>query len=319
MAVIAIVAVQAALDAGLAIYRAVSQKKEPLPPLRDLVISTATSGAPIPFGYATCRVAGNVIWSSGIAYSNHGSKKSSSGPGVYFPLSNVGVNYGPSGTYVFSANLAVAFGEGPGIIQRIWGDSKLVYDADPSSSSNIPITDFPAWDATIRYNPGNQVNYAGQIWQAITVNLNSAPADTNDNWIQAANYPPWNASLEYFPGDVISQGGTIWVAQAQMNNGTVGPQSPLDENRFTVSGPNGSYNAFYWEPLQTLYRPPVIYAGDNTQMPNPVIQSFEGATLTPAYRGLVYCVFENYYLFNFADRIPSFRAQVKFTKVPNVL
>jgi hypothetical protein len=316
MAMIAILAAEAAVDAALLIYRAVSQKQAPLPPLRDLAVSTATNGAPIPFGYGQVRVSGNVIWTSGIAYSNHGSKKS---PGVYFPLSNVGVNYGPSGTYVFSANIAIAFGEGPGQLLRMWGDSKLIYDADPSSSSNVPITDFPAWSASILYNPGNQINYAGQVWQALAININSAPSDTNANWLEVSNYPPWSAATEYFPGDVISQGGTIWVAQAQMQNGSVGAQDPLDENRFTVSGPNGSYNAFYWEPLQTLYRPPVIYQGSQTQMPDPVIQSFEGSALTPAYRGLLYCVLENFYLFNFADRIPTFRAQVNYTKVRNVL
>lgn len=319
MAVIAIAAASAALEGGLSIYRALKQKTGPLPPLRDLQLMTSTAGAPIPFGYGQCRVPGNVIWSTGIEISNHGSKKSSSGPGVYFPESNVGVNYGPSGTFVFTTNLAVAFGEGPGQVQRIWADSKLVYDADPSSTSNIPNTDYPAWDATLQYNPGNQVSHADEVWQALAINKNSEPTDTNTNWITISDYPLWSAAAEYFPGDVISQGGTIWVAQAQMNNGSEGPHVPADEDRFTVSGPNGSYDAFFWIPLQTLYRVPTIYPGDNLQMPDPLIQAFEGTELTPGYRGLIYCLFENFYLFNFADRIPSFRAQVNYTKVRNVL
>jgi chitodextrinase len=319
MAMIAIAAASAALDAGLLIYRALTQKREPLPPLRDLQMMTATSGAPIPFGYGVCRVPGNVIWSTGIAYSNHGGKKSSSGPGVYFPEANAGVNYGPSGTYVFSTNLAVAFGEGPGQIQRIWGDSKLIYDSDPASSGNIPVTDYPAWSSTQVYQPGNQVSFDGQVWQALTINADSAPGTLNTNWLNVSPYPAWSAATEYFPGDIVTEGGNIWVAQTQMNNGIVDPQLPSATGRFTVSGPNGNYNAYYWIPLSTLYLAPTLYPGTNTQTQDPLIQGFEGSELTPAYRGLIYAVFQNFYLFNFADRIPSFRAQVNYTKVASIV
>lgn len=319
MGIIAIVAVEAAIDVAGLVYRALTQKHEPLPPLRDLSYMTSTAGAPVPFGYGQCRVPGNVIWSSGIAYSNHGSKKSSSGPGVYYPEANLGVNYGPSGTYVFSTNVAVAFGEGPAQILRIWGDSKLIYDANPAAPSDIPLSDYPTWSSTQTYNPGNQVTYIGQVWQAIATNLNSAPSFANINWLNISPYPAWMPGTEYFPGDIVSRGGTIWVAQTQMNNGSVGPQDPLSTLRFTVNGPNGNYSAYYWIPLQSLYAPPRIYPGDNLQMPDPGIQALEGTQLTPAYRGLCYAMFANFYLFNFADRIPSFRAEVSYSKVPNTL
>ena len=56
----------------------------------------------------------------------------------------------------------------------------------------------------------------------------------------------------------------------------------------------------------------VIYPGDEAQMPDPTIVSFMGANVTPAYRGQVYCVFDNLDLTNFGNRIPNMRAVVNY-------
>lgn len=47
-----------------------------------------------------------------------------------------------------------------------------------------------------------------------------------------------------------------------------------------------------------------FYAGDEDQMPDPLIASAEGAGETPAYRGLAYAVFEDMALESFGNRIP---------------
>jgi Putative phage tail protein len=303
MALIAIAAVQAAFDVGLMIYRLLNRPKTPLPPLRDLQIMTSTNGSPIPFGYGTCRVAGNVIWSPGITYTTLGKK------------SNNGVALGPKGSFVFRASVAVAFGEGPGVISRIWADSKLVYDANPAQSSAVPVTDWPAWSATELYNPGNQVSLGSQVWQALKTNTNSAPASGNTNWLLVSTYPPYDPTQEYLQGDVVTYGGLIWVAQIASNNGTTGAHYPGSGDSENV----GSENVLYWIELKALYPPPTIYPGDENQLPDSLIQASETVALTPAFRGLIYAVWENFPLTNFADRIPSFRAEVTYTRTDNLL
>lgn len=53
-----------------------------------------------------------------------------------------------------------------------------------------------------------------------------------------------------------------------------------------------------------------IYLGDETQLPDPLIQSFEGADKTSAHRGMVYVVFEGLPLADFGNRIPNIKAEI---------
>jgi hypothetical protein len=54
-----------------------------------------------------------------------------------------------------------------------------------------------------------------------------------------------------------------------------------------------------------------IYKGDETQLPDSLIQSFDGADRTPAYRGLAYVVFEDFPLADFGNRIPNFTFEIR--------
>lgn len=308
MALIAIAAVQVAFDVGLMIYRLLNRPQQALPPLRDLQIMTSTNGAPIPFGYGTVRVAGNVIWTSGMIVETQGDHNNI----IRAPWH---ILNGANGTPLFFINLAVAFGEGPGIISRIWADSKLIYDVNPAQSNAVPASDWPAWISTELYNPGNQVGYLGQVWQCLATNTNSAPSSGNRNWEDVSAYPPWDSSTEYAPGDTVTYGSQLYVAQLASNNGVVGPVDPTSSTYVTVAGQN---NVGYWMELDVLYEPPTIYPGDENQLPDSIIQASEGVTLTPAFRGLIYAVFENIWLGNFANRIPSLRAEVTYTKVGNL-
>ncbi len=49
-----------------------------------------------------------------------------------------------------------------------------------------------------------------------------------------------------------------------------------------------------------------FYEGTETQLPDPVIQADKGITLTPAFRGTCYFVFDDIPLEDFGNRIPSF-------------
>lgn len=53
-----------------------------------------------------------------------------------------------------------------------------------------------------------------------------------------------------------------------------------------------------------------IYRGDEDQLPDSLIQSFDGVEKTPAYRGLAYVVFENFPLADYGNRIPNFTFEV---------
>jgi hypothetical protein len=54
-----------------------------------------------------------------------------------------------------------------------------------------------------------------------------------------------------------------------------------------------------------------IYKGDEVQLPDSFIESFEGAGRTPAYRGLAYVVIEHFPLADYGNRIPNFTFEIK--------
>lgn len=54
-----------------------------------------------------------------------------------------------------------------------------------------------------------------------------------------------------------------------------------------------------------------IHKGDEEQLPDAFIESFEGIGTTPAYRGLAYIVVEDFPLAEYGNRIPNFTFEVK--------
>ena len=54
-----------------------------------------------------------------------------------------------------------------------------------------------------------------------------------------------------------------------------------------------------------------LYKGDETQLSDTFIESFEGAGNAPAYRGLAYVVIEDFPLADYGNRIPNFTFEVK--------
>ncbi len=53
-----------------------------------------------------------------------------------------------------------------------------------------------------------------------------------------------------------------------------------------------------------------VHAGDEAQMPDPLIQAVEGADRTPAYRGLAYVVMERLYITPYGNRLPQLSFEV---------
>ena len=54
-----------------------------------------------------------------------------------------------------------------------------------------------------------------------------------------------------------------------------------------------------------------VYYGDEKQLPDPLIQAYQGVNATPAYRGLAYIVIENFPLAEYGNRIPNFTFEIK--------
>ena len=64
---------------------------------------------------------------------------------------------------------------------------------------------------------------------------------------------------------------------------------------------------------QGTYR---FYKGSQTQLPDSLIESIEGLSTTPAYRGLAYVVIEDFPLADFGNRIPNFTFEVRKKLLP---
>ena len=98
------------------------------PRLGDLTVTSSAYGAPIAIAYGTLRLAGNMIWSSGITEQRNVARSSAGGKG----------GGGASQTavsYAYTASFAIAFAEGPADdVLRLWADGKLIYDKTGTSS-----------------------------------------------------------------------------------------------------------------------------------------------------------------------------------------
>ncbi|TVR80063.1 MAG: hypothetical protein EA405_11780 [Rhodospirillales bacterium] len=124
------------------------------PRLGDLAVSSSAYGASIPIGYGTLRMAGNMIWSSGIREQQNVTRTRSGGKGG-------GRSSQTSITYSYFASFALSFGEGPAEdVLRIWADGKLIYDKTGSSP------DVAKPNLRFRFYPGNETQLPDPLIEA---------------------------------------------------------------------------------------------------------------------------------------------------------
>jgi hypothetical protein len=213
-------------------------------------------------------------------------------------------------TYVYSASFAAAFGEGPLTITRLWGDSKLIYKGGQDFGSVAP------WNSSAAYVQDDIVTFrffppigggTTQIYQCILPNTNVIPEGEQLYWATAP-YAFWLSSIQYYPGnEVVYPGLQSEVAQY----GTVYACIRPSLNDHPPSSPQ------HWQQVTAYYQAPTFYPGNQTQLPDPLIQGIEGANNTPAFRGIAYCVWEDFPLANFGNRVPNLRADVIFCSSPS--
>lgn len=263
------------------------QRRPEEQPLQGLQVSTSANGAPIPFGYGKGRFAGQIIWSPGIVTERFEIDNQ-------FPTPN-------TTTFAYSCSFAAAFGEGPGTILRVWADTKLIY------KGGQPFGFFDWWEPTTEYVADDLVAYTvgveASIYRARFAHNNHVPTDSNF-WI-IDDVPEWDDDLQYVPGQQVSrrpggdsgQPGYIYVS--------IQPNDPGEPHE-PESSPD------YWSPIEQYYGAPTIYSGGETQLPDPLIQSHQGAANVSAHRGLIYAVWEDFPLANFANRLPNIRAEISY-------
>lgn len=337
------------------------------PRLNDLQVSSATNGAPIPFGYGTDRVAGNMIWTNGITEHNVTTGGGIGGKG----------GQPQQTTYNYTGSFAVAFGEGPAKVGRIWFDTKIAYDPN-DNYVGIKLIDplgfgYPSapllivTDTAFPVTAGTQVTLTGTIISNDTGGGTTLDQVTSVEAVIAPNeFIIKNQGFSNLNGDgAITASGTIGITAAGGQaitklsmvgdlataicglNPEPGTQvliidipAALHGNAyagyFTVVSSTSTFFTYYnppntlftigdntgtifcgWAvPAQPQYPPPTIYTGTELQGPDPTIQATEGAANTPAFRPLIYAVWNNLPLANFSNRLPNVRAEITYLLAP---
>lgn len=137
------------------------------PRLADLTVQASTDGAPLPLLFGTARLAGNVIWSTGLEEIASTQSQGGGGSG--------GGGGGSYTSYSYRTDVAVALCEGEITgIRRIWGDGKLLYEAsDGLDRASLVASVSHAGD--VRVYPGSETQDADPLIQAVEGAAN-APA-----------------------------------------------------------------------------------------------------------------------------------------------
>jgi len=149
----------AAAYAGAAVDRMLFGSKVNVqgPRLNDLSIQTSNEGASLPIVYGTMRIAGNVIWSTGLTEASKTEESGGDGSGGGGGSSHT--------TYTYSTDCAVALCEGTiSGIRRIWADSKLIYNV----GSNATLETLQASNKNnIRFYTGSETQLCDPLIQAV--------------------------------------------------------------------------------------------------------------------------------------------------------
>ncbi len=133
------------------------------PRLVDLTVTSSADGASIAIGYGTLRMAGNMIWSSGIREQQNVTRTRAGGKGG-------GGATQTSVSYAYFASFALSFGEGPAEdVLRIWADGKLIYDKTGASP------DVAKPNLRFRFYPGSETQLPDPLIEA-HVGQGRAPA-----------------------------------------------------------------------------------------------------------------------------------------------
>ena len=171
--------------------------------LGDLSVQSSAYGQPLPHIDGVARVAGNVIWSSGIAETRHTEEQGGKGGGG--EVTQV--------SYTYSASFAISVHDGPiQGVTRAWADGKLIYDMSPSAApesvmaslANIPL---------FRVYKGDESQSPDPLIQA-EMGADDVPAYRGTAYLvfedfQLADY---GNRLPNITVEIVSEGVSAWVS-----------------------------------------------------------------------------------------------------------
>ena len=109
------------------------------PRINDLAVMSSAPGQVIPLLWGTMRLGTQIIWSSGLQETSH-TQSAKGGPSTT--------------TYTYTVSFAAGVCQGPAVVSRIWGDSKLVYNKGGADTNNRG-----TWNTSTTYNINDLVSY----------------------------------------------------------------------------------------------------------------------------------------------------------------
>jgi len=210
------------------------------PRLGDLTVTSSAYGAPITNAWGTMRMAGNVIWSTGIEEVKN--KKTVSG----------GKGGGPSQTsitYDYFATFALALAAGEaGDLLRIWADGKLIYDKTDTDSDELV-----KLDVKFRFYTGSETQEPDGLIEA-DKGVNNVPAHRGICYIVFDRLP-----LKDFGNRVPNITAEVtFNAQTQQN---------IQEIDLFTSGEGGDATSFVSDSLMPDYRRRRFYFVQSSSTP----------------------------------------------------
>lgn len=256
------------------------------PRLGDMQFQSSSEGTPTNFVLSNeNRVSGWVIWKSKTIETEH----ESGGKG------------GPTSTqYTYSCDIAIAVAENELTrIPRIWANGNLIYDAD--ADIDIASTQISVTKVTVR-----EWTWTGTSnqWMDVVYGDLSSPSGGPD-------LSQLRTGLDTVCAGFASSNnnGTFRCVSSSMDTAT-GISKARVRNPLATTASSGASVTLHQDipefSTSKMASAPTFYLGTESQLPDPTIQSYEGAANVPAHRGTAYVVLHGFQLGDFGNSVPQF-------------
>lgn len=264
------------------------------PKIDDLEIARWSEGTPVPrvFGQ-NARVPGQVIFQSPIKEvkdEQSGGGKGGSG-GTYI-------------TYKYYATLAIAFCEGPiSRVKKIQADGKTIWNVAPDI--NYSSTDIDGATSTSSFGS------TGTIYRHY-ITLTSTDENADLGLIKSGKKITLTApgisgvEMEVMSSDTDLIAGTTTckvLAQGPTSNASH-PYSGWTTGTVTIFQDLPTHSGKHFSQIN-------FHTGEDDQEPDSLIEAFNGDGEVPGHRGTCYVTFQNFYLTDWGNRVPSLTAVIE--------
>lgn len=280
----------------------------------DTNIPTVNPGNTIPRVWGMMKIPTQLVWTSKLIETMHVEKVGGGKGGAMGGKSQKQV------TYTYSVDCAQAICLGPILKvlriranqKPIWLNPEVAPAVDPASYGLIQGKYFQraavaGWSSTVI----NQDIYFDAAFEAEFERLHEEEGlPTTDSMVSAYFFAFNNYSMqEYTPA---TQGSAQTYCVQQFNANPV-KYAGFDGNRmfylFSVQLSQFDRDKYY-STFKLRYASMNIYLGDETQAPNPIMESYIGVGKVPAHRGVAYFVVQGLQLEDFGNTIPTMSADV---------